>query len=84
MSEIQILVVEDDSIIAMDIENSLKRLGFAVTAKVSSGRKAIKKVEAHNPDLILMDIELKGEMDGIETALHADSKHGAASAGIGP
>jgi CheY-like chemotaxis protein len=68
MAKIKILVVEDESIIAMDIVATLKKLGYEVMATVASGEQAIKKVEDDKPDLILMDIVIKGEMDGIETA----------------
>ncbi|MEA1963613.1 MAG: response regulator [Candidatus Aerophobetes bacterium] len=63
-----ILVVEDEDIIARDIQNRLRGLGYAVCGPVSSGEEAIKKVEEAHPDLVLMDIVLKGKMDGIEAA----------------
>ena len=68
MAKEKILVVEDESIIAMDIAMSLESLGYEVTATVPSGEQAIEKVAEDKPDLIFMDIVLKGEMDGIETA----------------
>lgn len=68
MTKTQILVVEDESIVAKDIQMSLKDLGYAVSAVVSSGEEAIKKAEENNPDLVLMDIVLQGEMDGITAA----------------
>ncbi len=64
----QILVVEDEIIIGMDIQKRLKNLGCSVPFVVSSGEEAIKKVKENNPDMVLMDIDLKGEMDGIEAA----------------
>ena len=68
MEKAQILIVEDDGIVAMHIESQLKQLGYGVTGVVIYAEKAIEKVEEHNPDLVLMDIVLKGEMDGIEAA----------------
>lgn len=68
MAKAKILIVEDESIVAKDIQNSLKNLGYNVPTIVSSGDKAIKEVEDSKPDLILMDIILKGDMDGIEAA----------------
>ncbi len=65
-----VLIVEDETIVAKDIERRLKSLGYIVPSVVSSGKKAIKKAEEDNPDLVLMDIVLKGEMDGIEAAEH--------------
>jgi signal transduction histidine kinase len=64
----QILVVEDEFITAMDLQNRLKNLGYDAPVIVSSGEEAIKKVKENNPDLVLMDINLNGEMDGIEAA----------------
>lgn len=64
----KILIVEDESIEAMNFEQSLKSLGYNVVGVAGTGEDAIKKVVELKPDLILMDIILKGDMDGIETA----------------
>jgi len=68
MTKLKILVVEDESIVAKDIQNSLKKLGYIVPTVVASGEKAIEEVEQSRPDLVLMDIMLKGEITGIEAA----------------
>ncbi len=68
MAKAKILIVEDDAIIAMDIESRLKNLGYSVSGSANYGEKAIEKVEELKPDLVLMDIVLKGDMDGIEAA----------------
>ena len=68
MAKPNILIVEDESIVAKDIQNSLKNLGYNVTTVVSSGEKAIKEIEENKPDLVLMDIMLKGDMTGIDAA----------------
>ena len=68
MDNARILIVEDEAIIAMEIESHLQSLGYKVTSIVDTGEKAIKKTEEGKPDLILMDIRIKGEMDGIDTA----------------
>ncbi len=60
--------MEDDGIVAMDIESRLEKYGYSVCGIVSYGEKAIEKVEELKPDLVMMDIVLKGEMDGIEAA----------------
>ncbi len=65
---IKILVVEDESIIALDITQKLRNLGFNPLKPVNTGEKAIRSVEENRPDLIILDIKLKGDMDGIETA----------------
>lgn len=71
----QILVVEDEIIIAEDLQTKLKKMGYSVPDIVSSGEDAIKKVKENNPDIILMDIVIHGKMDGIETVekIHAFS-----------
>ncbi|MEG4216246.1 ATP-binding protein [Microcoleus sp. Pol14C6] len=68
MNPIKILVVEDEVIVAQDIAGRLKKLGYAVTATVSSGEEAIQKALENPPDLVLMDIVLKGEIDGVTAA----------------
>jgi PAS domain S-box-containing protein len=62
------MVVEDEGIIAQDIKNCLENLGYEVPEVVFTGKEAIEKAESARPDLILMDIVLKGDIDGIETA----------------
>ena len=63
----QILVVEDEIIIAEDLQKKLKKLGYYVPVVVSSGEEAIEKVKENDPDLIIMDIVIHGKIDGIET-----------------
>lgn len=67
-SEGRILVVEDEHIVAMGIKKMLKNLGYTVTGVASSGKDAISKAESTFPDVVLMDIMLKGDMDGVEAA----------------
>jgi len=68
MAKKKILVVEDEAMVAIDIKNTLIGMKYDVPAIVFSGEEALKKVEEIQPDLILMDIVLKGEMDGIEAS----------------
>ena len=63
-----ILVVEDESIVAKDIQICLKKLGYEVVGIVASGEDAVEKAKEMEPDLIMMDIMLKGEMSGIDAA----------------
>lgn len=70
MGKINVLVVEDESIVSKDIQNSLTKLGYCVVGASSSGEKAIELAESLQPDVILMDIMLKGQMNGIEAAEH--------------
>jgi len=68
MEKIRILIVEDEGLIARDIENMLKNAGYEVSGVVSSGEEAIEEADKSQPDLILMDIILRGDMDGVEAA----------------
>jgi DNA-binding NarL/FixJ family response regulator len=68
MAEGRILIVEDERIVAMGIKRMLVSLGYAVAGIASSGEDAIKKTEITCPDLVLMDIMLKGNINGIEAA----------------
>jgi len=62
------MVVEDEFIVAQDLIASLTHMGYAVCAHADSGEKAIQQAEENQPDLVIMDIVLKGEMDGIQAA----------------
>ncbi len=68
MEKIKILVVEDEIILALGLKNKLESLGYVVTDIAASGNETLHKVGENKPDLIMMDIVLKGDMDGIETA----------------
>jgi len=71
----RILVTEDEGIVAADIEDRLTTLGYTVTAVCSNGKDAIAKVDETMPDLVMMDIMIKGDMDGIQTATEIRSRH---------
>ncbi|MDA9563352.1 response regulator [Flavobacteriales bacterium] len=75
MGVTNIVVVEDESIVSKDIQQSLKKLGYNVVGAASSGEKAIELVDEFKPDLVLMDIMLKGQMSGIEAAGIIKEKH---------
>jgi diguanylate cyclase (GGDEF)-like protein/PAS domain S-box-containing protein len=66
--QVRILVVEDETIVALDLKNSLKVLGYDVVGTACSGEEAIAKADQTRPDLVLMDIILKGNMDGVQAA----------------
>jgi two-component system, LytTR family, response regulator LytT len=68
MAKLKILVVEDESIVAKDIQNGLLKLGYLVPAVVATAEKALEEIDQSRPDLVLMDIMLKGDMTGIEAA----------------
>ncbi|ADI73899.1 response regulator receiver protein [Methanohalobium evestigatum Z-7303] len=68
MENPKIMVVEDENSVALDIKNRLKKLGYTVAGTASTGENAIKKAKKDHPDLVLVDIVLKGEIDGIEVA----------------
>ncbi len=68
MSNETVLIVEDEKIIAIDLQKRLERLGYIVAGMAGEGYEAIDLSIKHSPDIILMDIMLSGPMDGIETA----------------
>ena len=68
MSKINVLVVEDESIVSKDIQHSLKKLGYNIVGASATGEKAIEIAGSEKPDIVLMDIMLKGDMNGIEAA----------------
>lgn len=67
-SPLKILIVEDEMLIAANISIQLESLGYEILGIIPRGQEAINVVKCDKPDLVLMDINLKGEMDGIETA----------------
>ncbi|MFH1116769.1 MAG: sigma 54-interacting transcriptional regulator [Pseudomonadota bacterium] len=76
MGKPKILVVEDEVIIAEHLSNSLKRLGYEPLSGATTGGQAMEMAAKMNPDLVLMDIVLEGDIDGIEAAQHIYSKFG--------
>ena len=68
MTNARIMIVEDEWIAAEDTRNRLQDLGYSVSSLASTGKEAIQKAKEDKPDLILTDIVLEGEMDGIEVA----------------
>ena len=68
MSKTRIMIVEDERIVAKDLQFRLQGLGYDVVAMASEGQDAIKKARAEHPNLVLMDIRIEGEMDGIQTS----------------
>ncbi|MCU0848194.1 MAG: response regulator [Spirochaetes bacterium] len=66
MTKQKIMLVEDEAITALDIKHMLEKNGYEVSAVISTGREAVEKVDEIKPDLILMDIMLMDELDGIQ------------------
>lgn len=67
-SQIKILIVEDELIIAREIKRTIQRLGYETLEPASTAEEALLAIETQKPDLVLMDIHIDGELDGIETA----------------
>ena len=76
MSKAKVLIVEDEIITATALRNALQEMGFSICSLTTSGEKAIKTAEQEKPDIVLMDVKLPGEMDGIETAREIHSRFG--------
>ena len=70
----KILIVEDDVLIAMALEARVKRWGYTSCGMVTSGEEAIHKAESEQPDIILMDVSIKGAIDGIAAAREIASR----------
>lgn len=68
MDKKEILIVEDEAVVSMNLEKMLEKLGYVVSDVATSGKEAIEKISEVLPDLVLMDIMLEGDMDGVETA----------------
>jgi len=68
MENVNVYIVEDESIVAKDIQNSLKKLGYNVLGISNNGEDAIKNISESEPDIVLMDIMIKGGMTGIDVA----------------
>lgn len=75
MKEINILIVEDESIVAMEIESYIKKLGYSVAAICSNAKDAFTVISEQKIDIILMDICIKGELDGVEAATLIKKSH---------
>ncbi|MCB0323147.1 MAG: response regulator [Bdellovibrionales bacterium] len=67
---VSVLVVEDQLLLALEIEQNLERAGFSVCGRVPDGESAVERARSLRPDLVLMDIGLSGALDGIEAAQH--------------
>lgn len=68
MNAHKILIVEDEAVVSLDISRRLEKMGYEVIGRVASGEEALELVQEERPHLVLMDINLQGEMDGIDTA----------------
>jgi PAS domain S-box-containing protein len=78
MASPKILIVEDENIVAKDLQKRLINLGYDIVGLASTGEEALKKAIATSPDLVLMDVRLKGEMSGIEAASTLRFQYGIA------
>lgn len=68
MEKLNIFIVEDESIVAKDIQNSLVKLGYNVVGIANNGKDAVEKITELMPDLVLMDIMIKGDLTGIDVS----------------
>ena len=67
VSKGSVVIVEDDMLLSLVEGRIVNKLGYHVVAKSVSGEDAIQQIKAHDPDVVIMDISLKGELDGIDT-----------------
>ena len=68
MTECRVFIVEDEAIVADDIAETLRSMGYGIAGIAHSGERAVETIPGARPDIVLMDINLAGGMDGIETA----------------
>ncbi len=73
---ISILIVEDEAVVALDLKNNLERIGYSVIATVPTGEEVLEKLKMQKADLIILDIKLRGKLDGIETAALINKEYG--------
>ncbi|MEO0948601.1 MAG: response regulator, partial [Cyanobacteria bacterium J06641_5] len=71
----KILIVEDEAVVSLDIARRLERMGYEISARVASSEEAFSAIEVDTPDLVLMDINLQGNSDGIEAAEKINRKY---------
>ena len=71
----RILIVEDESIVAFNLQQRLSQLGYDVPAVAVSGQESLALVHSTRPDLVLMDIHIEGDMDGIDVAARLKNDH---------
>jgi len=72
---ISLMLVEDERVVAFDLKNQLQSFGYRVISTVASGEQAISQIADVAPDLVLMDIHLDGEMDGVDAAIEIQTQH---------
>ena len=72
---INLMLVEDERVVAFDLKNQLQAFGYRVGATVASGEQAVQRIAEVAPDLVLMDIHLEGAMDGVEAATEIQARH---------
>lgn len=63
-----IIIVEDDCIICLDLQDTLEKMGYEILSVISSGEQAVAQILKLKPDLVIMDVMLRGNVDGIEVA----------------
>jgi CheY-like chemotaxis protein len=71
----KVLILEDEVLLAMNLELSLKEMGYSVLGCVITGEEALSIIEKDKPDVVLIDISLDGEIDGIETTKRIKNKY---------
>ena len=76
MTRRTVLIVEDEKISSLFLENVLTESGYRVTATASTGEEAVRAAAAEPPDVVIMDVGLRGEMDGAEAAGIISRHHG--------
>ena len=74
--QVRVLIAEDEWLVAMEIEATLEDAGYAVVGLAASADEAVRMAEVHRPDLLVMDIRLKGRRDGVDAAFELNGRLG--------
>ncbi len=76
MNSVRIMLVEDESLVGLNIQHKIEDMGYHATAVWAEAEEALERLEQEAPDLVLMDIRLRGEMDGVDAAREIRNRHG--------
>ena len=71
-----VIIVEDESLVALDLEGRINEMGYHVTSVHDNGEDALRAIGAEKPDLVVMDVQIFGDLDGIEVGRRARDEHG--------
>ncbi len=75
LNQLKVMIVEDDPLLSIVEEKLVTKLGYQVVGKARSGEEALSRIDEYNPEILLMDVQLSGSLDGIETVRELRNSH---------